>query len=211
MKFRIDLHVHTRYSGDNIAEPEEVVQAALEQGLQGLAFTEHYSYGASEYAERLAERFSGKLVILRGVEFSAAEGHCLVFGVNTDGLAMKHAPVRELIRVVNKLGGAVIPSHPYRGTNSMDDLVLNLSGLTALEGCNGVNLHPMNVRAITSAGKLRLPFTGGSDAHEARDVGTCYTEFDDTVNSENFLSQLKAGRYRGVDVRKISKMGFFKA
>ena len=43
MKFKIDLHIHTRESGDNDSDPEEVVVNAIEAGLDGIAFTEHYN------------------------------------------------------------------------------------------------------------------------------------------------------------------------
>jgi len=206
MKFKIDLHVHSYNSGDNNADPEESILQAIERGLDGIVFTEHYSFGASEPVEPLKEIYGKRLVILRGVEFSAQEGHCLVFGVDTDKLAIKYAPVRDLIRIVSGAGGVVIPSHPYRTVNSLGDLVLQCAGLCAVEGYNGCNMHPYNIRAIEAAGRLNISFTGGSDAHEPQDVGACYTVFEERVTSENFIELLKAGRFRGIDTRKISRM-----
>jgi len=205
MKVKIDLHVHSRNSGDNNSDPEEMIVRAIERGLHGLVFTEHYFYGASEPIERLREKHGKDLLLYRGVEFSAAEGHCLIFGVDTDKLALKYAPIKEVIRMVNGAGGLVVPSHPYRGGNSLGDLMFDLPGLTAVEGCNGANMHAMNKKAIEAARTLRLPFTGGSDAHAPDEVGSCFTEFDETVTYENIIPLLKSGRYRGVDVRKISR------
>jgi predicted metal-dependent phosphoesterase TrpH len=208
MKFRIDLHVHSKYSGDTDAEPEEEILQAISQDLQGIAFTEHYSYAASEYVEGLQEKFRDSILLIRGVEFSAAEGHCLIFGVDTDRLAIRYAPVEDVVRIVTRLGGVVIPSHPYRGGNSLGDGILNLRGITAVEGYNGCNMHAFNVRAIEAARVLNLPFTGGSDAHAPREVGSCYTEFSDVVTPDNFVEVLKRGIYRGVDTRKISRWVF---
>lgn len=203
--------MHSKYSGDTDAEPEEIVHRALELGLDGIAFTEHYSYGASEPVEPLKEKYGERLLILRGVEFSAEEGHCLVFGADTDGLDLRHAPVSELIKTVNRRGGVVIPSHPYRKGNSLGDLVETVQGICALEGYNGSNMPLYNERAIESARKLDLRFTGGSDAHAPREVGSCYTEFDGAVTYETFLEALKRGSYRGVDTRKVGKLfGFLK-
>jgi len=206
MKFKIDLHVHSKYSGDNDAEPEETVIRAIQNGLQGIAFTEHYYYGVSEPIELLKEKYGDRILILRGVEFSTAEGHCLVFGLNTDNLSLKYAPAEEVIRAVNRAGGVAIPSHPYRSVNSLGDLVLTVKGIRALEGYNGCNMHPFNMQAVDAAQMLNIPYTGGSDAHESKDVGSCFTEFDDRVTSENFIAMLNAGRYRGIDLRKVSKM-----
>jgi len=206
MKFKLDLHVHSKHSGDNDADPEETILRAIELGLHGIAFTEHYYYAASEPVEVLKEKYGDRILILRGVEFSANEGHCLIFGVDTDALSMRYTPAREVVRIVNKAGGVVIPSHPYRSVNSLGDLVWNVGGLCALEGFNGCNMHAFNARAIEAAEMLKLPYTGGSDAHAPQEVGSCFTEFEDAVTAENFIDLLKAGKYRGVDTRKISKM-----
>jgi len=208
MKFRIDLHVHSKYSGDTDAEPEEEIVRAICLGLQGIAFTEHYSYAASEHAEGLKKKYRDSILVLRGVEFSAAEGHCLIFGVDTDKLSIKYAPVKALLSIVTLHGGVVVPSHPYRGGNSLGDSIRELPGITAVEGYNGCNMHALNVRAIGAAGVMGLPFTGGSDAHAAEEVGSCYTEFDDEVTPDNFVGLLKRGNYRGVDTRKVSRWIF---
>ena len=206
--FRMDLHVHTSYSGDNDADLGEVIEQAIAVGLDGIAITEHYSYASSEPVERLQEKYGGSILIVRGVEFSAQEGHCLVFGADTDALGLRNAPVLDVVRAVSAVGGVVIPSHPYRGINSVEDLLYSLPGITGLEGYNGANMHAMNVRAIEAARVLRLPFTGGSDAHAPSEVGSCYTEFDDPVTAETFVQLLRAGRYRGIDTRRISRSPF---
>src|SRR5271157_5823254 len=108
MKFKMDLHVHSVYSEDNSSDPEEMVLRAIEMKLDGLAFTEHYSYAASGHIEALKERYSSTVRIFRGVEYSSAEGHCLIFGVDTDSLLSRHAPVEEVISIVNEAGGVVI-------------------------------------------------------------------------------------------------------
>jgi predicted metal-dependent phosphoesterase TrpH len=209
MIFKIDIHIHTKFSGDNYTEPEETVLHAIETNLQGIAFTEHYSYEASEHAERLREKYKDRILIFRGVEFSAAEGHCLVFGVNTDKLSIKNAPFEEVIKVVNGSGGIVIPSHPFRGGNSLGDNIEQIKGFSAIEGYNGYSHHSQNTKAVEAAKRLQLPYTGGSDAHEAKEVGACFTEFYDEVTYDNFLDLVKAGNYQGVDSRKVGRAWIF--
>lgn len=208
MGCHIDMHVHSRASGDSDADPEELVLRAIDIGLQGIVFTEHYCYEASEPVEGLKEKYSKKILVLRGVEFSAAEGHCLLYGVNTDRLLDKHTPIAEVLRIVNGLGGVVIPSHPYRGVNSMGDAVKKLNGICAIEGHNGYNMQSLNRKAVETAAALKLPHTGGSDSHDTSGVGACYTEFIDRVTADNFMDLLKAGNYRGVDTRKVSRVPF---
>ncbi len=203
--FKLDLHIHTFESGDNDADPEEVAQTAIRKGLDGIAFTEHSSYEASEFAEGLREKYSPRLTIIRGVEFSAREGHLLVFGVNTDRLDIWGAPVEDLLMAVKKEGGIAIAAHPFRGGSGIGNLPEYINGFTAVEGYNGCNLHAMNIEAVKMAEALGLPVMGGSDAHFAHEVGKCYTVFEDHVSQENFLDIMRAGRYRGVDERKISR------
>jgi predicted metal-dependent phosphoesterase TrpH len=205
MIVKIDLHVHSIYSGDNDSDPEESVCKALRLNLDGIAFTEHYSYAASEPVEILREKYGDRIMIFRGVEFSAAEGHCLIFGVDTDKLFIKHHPAGEIVKVVSRSGGVVIPSHPFRRGTGMGESVNGLSGICAVEGYNGCNLHAFNTRAIETAKALHLPFTGGSDAHAPEEVGSCYTVFYDAVTHDNFIGALKTGNYRGIDTRKISQ------
>ncbi|UCD35041.1 MAG: PHP domain-containing protein [Nitrospiraceae bacterium] len=206
MTFKIDLHVHSKFSGDTDSEPEESVIHAVRAGLQGVAFTEHYSYEASEFAEGLREKYRGRIMVFRGVEFSTAEGHCLVFGVNTDMLTLKNAPVEDVVRAVTEKGGVVIPAHPYRVSNSIGVRVKGLRGLCALEGHNGYAHYYQNQKALQAAEEMGLPYTGGSDAHEPRETGACYTEFVHEVTQDNLLERLKGGAFKGVDTRKISRV-----
>ncbi len=67
-------------------------------------------------------------------------------------------------------------------------------------------MHAYNVKAIETAKALQLPFTGGSDAHAPAEVGSCYTEFRDSVTYDNFVALLREGNYRGIDTRKISRV-----
>lgn len=210
MKYKVDLHVHSRFSGDNDSDPEESVMRAISLGLTGIAFTEHYSYEASEPVEALREKYADAIVIFRGVEFSSEDGHCLVFGVDTDRLALEgHEPAEELIREVNAAGGVVIPSHPYRRGSGIGDLICDLEGICAVEGYNGCNIQAFNSMAIDMARRLKLPFTGGSDAHSPEEVGSCFTEFEDRPAYDNLVQLLKGGRYSGVDTRKVSRILHF--
>ena len=206
MKFKIDLHVHSKFSGDTDSDPEETVLQAITSNLYGIAFTEHYSYEVSEFAEKLREKYEDRIKVFRGVEFSSADGHCLVFGVNTDRLAIKNASVEEVVQAVNEKGGVVIPTHPFRGSNSIGDMIRQVKGLCAIEGYNGYSHHSQNKKAVKAAEELYLPYIGGSDAHAPREVGSCYTEFTSEVTHDNLIEMLKAGNYMGVDIRKNSRV-----
>ncbi len=200
----IDIHVHSRFSGDGTAEPEEYIEKAIELGLDGIAFTEHYSFEASGQASELMEKYADHITVLRGVELSAEEGHCLVYGVDTDRLKLSNNPLKVVTDVVNSKGGVVIPSHPFRKGHGAGDIVREINGICALEGYNGYNMGKYNELAIEVATELQLPFTGGSDAHAPSEVGHCYTVFNENVTPDNFIELLKKGSYHGVDARRVS-------
>lgn len=43
-----DTHMHCRFSGDSAAEPEAMIQAAIEKNLTGICFTDHLDYDYQE-------------------------------------------------------------------------------------------------------------------------------------------------------------------
>ena len=76
-----DQHVHSRYSFDCDMQPEETVHAALEAGLAGLTFAEHFDTHPDEWDRnryddrafsdeiaRLRDRFSQQIFIGKGIE-----------------------------------------------------------------------------------------------------------------------------------------------
>lgn len=39
-----DTHMHTRYSGDSTAEPEDMIKSSMQNGLDGICMTDHMDY-----------------------------------------------------------------------------------------------------------------------------------------------------------------------
>lgn len=201
MIVKIDLHNHSIYSEDSTADPAESVERARELGLAGIAFTEHHSYEASEPLDRLRELHNGRIMIFRGAEYTAAEGHVLIFGIRNDRVfrAGPQGPVNDIARLVREQGGVVVIPHPYREWSLLKADLGSLDGICAVEAYNHHNNRTENEKAARAARVLRLPTTGGSDSHLVEEVGGCYTEFFLPVTYCTFLDALRSGRYRGVD------------
>ncbi len=210
-EFSVDMHVHSMYSGESMAEPRDIIDAAREKGLDAICITEHESLRASAPFEGL--RKAARLVVLRGVELSTDSGHMLVYGVDDDEWADwgkdKICHAQELIARVKQMGGLVVPAHPYliAGSNggspywwdpviTVDERVKTLTGLGALEVCNGKHMkYPSICEALgVLARKMGLPGIGGSDAHVPEDVGRSYTVFRTPVNTkEDLVRAIRAG------------------
>src|SRR5262245_59938521 len=112
MKF--DLHMHTRrYSPDSIIDPFELVQRALEIGLDGIVITVHDQLWPEDELEELRRAAPG-LVVLGGVEVSGRNGDVLCYGVSDLRSLRRGTHWGDLTREVEKQGGAAVAAHPYR-------------------------------------------------------------------------------------------------
>ena len=200
MRMRIDLHVHTAYSDDAYGEPEEVLAAAVKAGLDGLAITEHGNYEKSEIFLKLAPRFN--LAVFVGAEVATRSGHLLVFSNDIsrwNRFKGDNNDAQGVIDAVNLAGGAVVAAHPYRIGHGCGGAA-KLSGLAAIETCNGANRPFENRPAMELAQKLNLPCTGGSDAHLVSEIGRCYTIFTVPVRDvSGLVAALITGRCYPVD------------
>lgn len=199
---KIDIHNHA-FTYESASGPDEVIEAAIAAGLDGIAFTEHNSYSASLSAEELKREYSGRITIFRGAEYDAAEGHLLLFGITDNGfmdLGM-FAPASEVLTYLEPRGAVAIVAHPFRGAGPFKTDLSMVQGITAIEAFNGHNTAGENEKALRAAMSLGLPATGGSDSHGKEDVGRCYPEFLDIVTEDGLAAALKSGRYRGVCAR----------
>lgn len=199
---KIDLHNHA-FTFESASEPEEVIEHAIEAGLDGIAFTEHNSYSASDRAEVLREKYSGRIRIFRGAEYDAAEGHVLLFGLRDNSFLDigMFAPLEELLRLLSPKGAVAVVAHPFRGWSAFKADLSKVRGICALEAYNGNNSDEENQKAYDTALSLGLPSTGGSDSHSSADVGRCHTEFFEDVPEGSLADALRSGRYRGVRAR----------
>lgn len=200
---KLDLHLHTRGS-DGSSSAEEIVKAALAAGLDGFAITDHHKTATAEGLKVAELARKAGLLVFRGCEYSTSDGHCLVFGCDVAELNLGMYPaMQDLITAVNRAGGVAVPSHPYHGyKHKLGDKVKTLRGIAAVEVANGqvsVRTPSENAEAVTAAKARRAKTTGGSDAHVASYIGTCFTEFRGTVKTERELVRaLRHGHYEAV-------------
>lgn len=199
MFHRLDLHIHSWYSADATNPPEELIAAAKEAGLSGIAITDHDNCRAHEYlrSEGL-QREDGEAVdgflVVPGVEVSTAEGHLLCLGVLLPRL--KGAPAAEVYAETVRLGGVAVPAHPFdRWRAGIREPVLETLPITTLEVFNAaVTSKSYNAQAEEYASKNQLIGIAGSDAHHAGAVGVANVGFSSPVlNVGSVLSALKQG------------------
>ena len=196
--FKIDLHIHSALGGDSDIKPDDLVERARAVGLDAVCVTEHHSHALSEPFDEISRK-SG-FPIFRGMEYRAAEGHLLVFGVRAGRSdLLPGLPIQDAIDWVHTRGGVAVPAHPYQKDmvgGSLGDLVLTLQGLCALEVANGSVSPADNRLALQAAAMLGLKGIGGSDAHGLLTVGQAYTLFSSPIRAEKELIEaLRHGTY----------------
>lgn len=186
MKYRIDLHCHSRFSSDGVSEPEEMVQAAKERGLHGFAITDHNTSACVDYFLSTGlMREDGQPVngflILPGQEITTSAGHLLALGVRLPDL--KGIPPAEAMKLIQTSGGLAVPPHPYDNFRAgIRESILKELPLEAIEVFNAaVTFKKANQRSFEYAQKRGLAMTAGSDAHHVEAIGTACTvlEMDD--------------------------------
>ena len=192
---RIDLHCHTKYSGDNYLEPEELIEQAVKRNLDGVCITEHSSL--------LDSKVPVGFYIFRGIELSTSHGHLLIYGLKEDSwdawYSHNYLDLFQVLEKVHRLGGICVPSHPFRGWDSFGENVFKIDGIDAIETHNGLDLENMNQKAIHVARLRNLPSIGGSDCHQKAQVGRAFMEFENAVQTmEELIEEIKKGNCNGM-------------
>jgi predicted metal-dependent phosphoesterase TrpH len=197
MKF--DLHLHTnRHSPDSVTDPFELLDRAREAGLDGVVITEHhYLWPEEELAE--LRSYAPDLVVLSGVEVTGVGGDVLVYGI-ADAITLPQGiSWPDLLREVQRQGGATVVAHPYRWGQPLDRLLkeqeLAFDGLERLS-----NNMDQELRSRAATLHRRFPHwagLGNSDSHAPETVGICYTEFTCEVRTNaDLVAAIRSGRCR---------------
>ncbi len=213
--FVIDLHVHTsEKSPCSSVSLEELIIEAKRIGLDAFCLTDHNSMWDKESVERLSRRYD--FVIIRGTEVTTDQGDVLVFGWEEEISGIMK--LEELREQVESQGGFMIAAHPFRGFLTFDVSALGLTpekamerkifgAVDAIEVLNSKVTQKENGFALDVAKRLGLPVTGGSDAHEAAELGIYATAFSQPIKTEKELVEaLKEGEYTPVKFRKERTM-----
>ncbi|HEU0020553.1 MAG TPA: PHP domain-containing protein [Dehalococcoidia bacterium] len=210
-----DLHIHTtRGSADSSLSPEDLILEAERLGLRGLCITEHSGPWDRHEFEQFASRHN--VVLVRAMEAETDLGHLLAFGIDRYQAGFNKA--EELCRAARAVGGFVISAHPFRGVlgqhlrerpylyrtqsgplpqepwEALDHPVFKLAH--AVEVANGGTSDDENRFAMRVAGLLKIPLTGGSDAHSTHGLGKFVTAFRDEINTgDEFLKALHSATF----------------
>lgn len=173
-----DLQVHTDASPCSRASPEDVIEAAVDAELDGLAITNHDTLDGYDAVNALAP---GSLTVIPGVEVTTTQGHLLALNVNE---VPPQADPLTVIEDVHEQDGLAILSHPFDKlreyyTDKLDEIATHIDGIEVLNSRCILPHYNRNARSF--AEQHDLPITGGSDAHFPMEVGRAYTVSEGSV------------------------------
>ena len=192
---RIDLHCHTRYSGDSLTSFEGLLHWMDRRQLDRVAITDHNCLeGALEFHSRAPDR------IVVGEEVATAEGDLI--GLFLEEPIPPGLPAADTIALIHEQGGLAGASHP------LDRLRREALGLEVLESLHQslnfvevfnarVTFPSDNRRARELAVRWGLPGSAGSDAHSPFEVGRAFVEMPDFEGRHDFLDCLAQGQVGG--------------
>ncbi|MFY9605962.1 MAG: PHP domain-containing protein [Thermoplasmata archaeon] len=199
---KLDLHIHSSFSKDASASPRDILESCKRSGLDGCAVTDHNAIDGSLEAFRLGLEMG--MLVVRGVEVSAKEGHVLAYGVGE--LIPKGLPMDKTIERIHSAGGIAVAAHPKRFPSGMG---LELAGggkFDAVEVLNGGSSSRSNRLARRLAEEKRVPITAGSDAHELQQVGKAYTVVEGVSTEADLIRAISKGNTRaGGRSRSVSE------
>ncbi len=161
---KVDMHIHSIYSSDGTLEVKEILKIARKRGLGAIAITDHNEIRGSIEARKL-----NILPVIRGIEISSKEGHILAYGVSC--LIPRDLDIEETIERIRDCGGIAVAAHPYRYWSGIGEENARKFNFDAIEAFNGRCKKKSNEKAEKLCETLAKPFTAGSDAHFADEIG----------------------------------------
>ena len=189
---RIDLHVHTLYSGDSNISPKMLIeQLNINPTVKAVAITDHDTIEGYKHVKKLAEAYEGLLVI-PGVEVSTFEGHINVLGV--EEMPKYPLSAEELIDFARERQAVVVIPHPYR-VCGLGDNAKKLDA-DAIETLNYRASKAENKLAEKLAKELNLPGVAGTDAHRPNQLFKVYTEVNADPDINSILKAIRNGAVR---------------
>jgi len=206
----VDMHMHSQYS-DTYTRISNILKRASKMGI-GVSVTDHNEIrGAVE-----AYKKRGSILVIPGIEVNCSEGAHVLFYFyrikdleefhkkevekykNSNPYTFTKRKTESLIEKSKDYNSIVCLAHPFApGLNIFNHIKNNdfskgvLKNVDLVEVICGQGFRNMNLKALEWASDIDKGFTGGSDAHTLRNVGTVLTCSKDTSSISSFLGSLK--------------------
>jgi predicted metal-dependent phosphoesterase TrpH len=193
---KLDLHMHTNYSGDSDITLEKLVERCRKLGLGAIAVTDH---GTAEGALALAKQATPfKLIV--GEEVASTEGE--IIGLFLTETIPNGLSPEETIRRIRRQGGIVCVPHPFDRYRSSAMQAATLERIAAqidiVETFNARTIPAQNLKLPGEFAKKHHLLEGaGSDSHSVTELGRAYITLPDFDGCEGFLKAMRQAEIHG--------------
>lgn len=162
---KCDLHIHSRYSFDSMANPRRIVDIAIKRGIQCVAIADHGNINGSIQANSYARLNNLPILIIISEEVKSKQGDILALNIKES--IPDHLAAEEVLDRIKRQGGLAIVAHPFGlwcgFKGNLENYLDQIDGIEILNA----SVFKGNTIARDFAKKHNLAFTAGSDAHFA--------------------------------------------
>lgn len=183
---KVDLHVHTKYSGHSLLKVEDVARIAKKKGLDSIAITDHNEIKGGFELARLFPTIIGE-------EIACDEGDVIGLFLNE---RIDRGPALEVMDRIRSQGGLVMVPHPFdslRKEALMDERLCAKGDIIEVFNSRVIKAQD-NMRALAFAKSNGLLTVAGSDAHTSLEIGRSWIEVDSCEDPQSFMKALTAAR-----------------
>lgn len=166
---KYDFHTHSKYSADGQGEPELMVKKAIEQGLSGIAVTDHNTIRGGVEAKKYE---TSDFEVIVGSEIMTDRGEVIGLFLSEE---VKYRSFMDVVDEIKNQNGFVVVPHPF-------DTIRGKSVFPKEEDVHFIdNMEVFNSRCVLTnynkkaedfAGKNAVNIIAGSDAHFLREIGS---------------------------------------
>ena len=189
---RVDMHLHSMWSGDSTTTPDELREMAVATGVDVLCVTDHH---AIEGALRLVDELPCRVIV--GEEVASHTGE--IIGLFLSERIPQGLTAVETATRVRDQGGLVYVPHPFdpMRRNLSEVSLIELAELGLIDAIEVINaktsLSSLNKRAADFASEYELLAGAGSDCHVPEAMGAAFVVMPDFDGPAEFLESLAKG------------------
>jgi hypothetical protein len=184
--WKVDFHMHSRYSHDSSTGLEELAARARELGLARIALTDHNTAQGALALQELEPE-----MVIAGEEVKTTEGE--VIGLFIDHTIKAWQRPEAVMDEIHAMGGLVYLPHPFdrwRANFAPHRLVALADRVDIIEGYNQWADPAANEAATEIARELGKPVAFGSDAHSLGELGHSWIEIEPFAGPADLLEKL---------------------
>jgi len=177
VNIKLDLHIHSIYSGDSYIKLKDIIKYIKKKGLDGFAICDHHNLKA--YKQLKNEAKFNDLIVIPGMEIETDIGEVIGLFIDHE-FSIKHNNFFNVVDKIKENNGLVIIPHPFDFLRRNHLKINLLNDKIIKKKIDGIIFKTCIKKAKNFNKKHSLFETGGSDAHTRGEIGNAYTLINDT-------------------------------